>query len=112
VDIKGQRQPVQGEAMSVSFPAEAAASSSGSNCAVIRDKIVADGAEGGIKLEGAGSSAELLDGGVRVCGDSASFTYKAMVGPFSDLEDVCGSYQVGSCGCEGLAEPADCAWVQ
>jgi hypothetical protein len=96
VDIRGQRQPVQGESMSVTFPAEAAASSSGgsSNCAVIRDRVVADGAESAIKLEGTGRSAELLADGVRVCDESASFTYTAVVGPFNDMEDVCGSYQV------------------
>jgi hypothetical protein len=106
VDIKGQRQPVQGESISVTFPAEAAASSSGSsnsNCAVIRDRIVADGAEQGMQLQGAGSAAELLGGGVRVCAESASFSYTAAVGPFRDTEDVCGSYQVGA-RCCGIAD--------
>ncbi|WIA37975.1 hypothetical protein OEZ86_001351 [Tetradesmus obliquus] len=93
VDVRGQRQPVQGESMAVNFPAEAAAVSSASSCAMIRDRIVADGAEGAIKLEGEGTSAELLDRGVHVCGESASFTYTAAVGPFDELEDVCGSYQ-------------------
>jgi hypothetical protein len=105
VDIKGQRQPVQGETISVTFPAEAAASSSSSNCAVIRDSIVADGAERGIQLKGAGSSAELLGAGVRVCEESASFTYTAAMGPYKDTEDVCGNYQVGG-------RVAAIAWIE
>lgn len=98
MDVRGQRLSVQGDTHPITFPAVSSASASdsdSSSCAIVKDRVVADGAEDGFTLSGDGAAAGLVGNGVQVCDGSASFTYTAEVGPFGGLEGICGAYQVG-----------------
>lgn len=67
---------------------------SGSNCAIVRDKVAANGAEKDITATGTTAAATaLLGSGVQVCDEAASWTYTAKLGPFGG-SDICGQYEV------------------
>lgn len=83
--------PDAGEPLNIEY---AEPGSGGSECALIRDKVVAGSTDKGVSVAGSTTdAAALLGRGVEVCAETASWTYTAKLGPFSDT-DVCGPIEV------------------